>query len=50
MTRITNDPEVCGGRIEINPRVMLGQPVIKGTRVMLDLICRKRPVPISHAS
>jgi uncharacterized protein (DUF433 family) len=25
----------------MNPRVMLGKPVIQGTRVPVDLICRK---------
>lgn len=28
-------------RIEINPRVMLGKPVIRGTRVTVELILRK---------
>ena len=28
-------------RIEINPDVMLGKPVIKGTRVPVELIVRK---------
>jgi uncharacterized protein (DUF433 family) len=28
-------------RIEINPRVMLGKPVIKGTRVPVEIIVRK---------
>ena len=28
-------------RIEINPRVMLGKPVIRGTRVPVELILRK---------
>ena len=28
-------------RIEINPEVMLGKPVIKGTRVTVELIVRK---------
>jgi uncharacterized protein (DUF433 family) len=29
------------GRIEINPRVMLGKPVIRGTRMTVELILRK---------
>jgi Protein of unknown function (DUF433) len=34
----TMEPE---GRIEINPRVMLGKPVIRGTRMTVELILRK---------
>ena len=28
-------------RIEINPKVMMGKPVIRGTRVTIELILRK---------
>ena len=28
-------------RIEFNPRIMLGKPVIKGTRISVELILRK---------
>lgn len=28
-------------RIEINPKVMLGKPVIRGTRVTVELLLRK---------
>ena len=28
-------------RIEINPKVMLGKPVIRGTRISVELILRK---------
>ncbi len=28
-------------RIEINPKVMMGKPVIRGTRLTLELIFRK---------
>ena len=28
-------------RIEINPNVMLGKPVVKGTRVPVELVLRK---------
>ena len=28
-------------RIEVNPRVMMGKPVIRGTRITVDLILRK---------
>jgi len=32
---------VPADRIEINPAVMLGKPVIRGTRVPVELILRK---------
>lgn len=28
-------------RIEINPKIMLGKPVIRGTRIPVELIARK---------
>ncbi len=28
-------------RIEVNPKVMLGKPVIRGTRVSVELVLRK---------
>jgi uncharacterized protein (DUF433 family) len=28
-------------RIEINPKIMLGKPVIRGTRITVELIIRK---------
>ncbi|MCC6298174.1 MAG: DUF433 domain-containing protein [Anaerolineales bacterium] len=34
-------PEKLLERIEVNPEVMLGKPVIKGTRVTVELIVRK---------
>ena len=30
-------------RVEINPKVMLGKPVIRGTRIPVELILRKLP-------
>ena len=31
----------ANGRIEMNPRVMLGKPVIRGTRIPVEIILRK---------
>ena len=28
-------------RIEVNPQIMMGKPVIKGTRIPVDIILRK---------
>ena len=28
-------------RVEVNPRIMLGKPVIRGTRIPVELILRK---------
>ena len=36
-------------RIEINPRVMLGKPVIRGTRIPVKLILRKLSEGASEA-
>jgi uncharacterized protein (DUF433 family) len=36
-------------RIEVNPRVMLGKPVIRGTRIPVDLILRKLSEGASEA-
>ena len=36
-------------RIEINPRVMLGKPVIRGTRITVELILRKLSESASEA-
>jgi uncharacterized protein (DUF433 family) len=30
-------------RVEINPKIMLGKPVIRGTRIPVELIVRKLP-------
>ena len=37
------------GRIEINPKVMLGKPVIRGSRITVDLILRKLAEGATHA-
>jgi uncharacterized protein (DUF433 family) len=36
-------------RVEINPRVMLGKPVIRGTRIPIELILRKLSEGASEA-
>ncbi len=36
-------------RIEVNPKVMLGKPVIRGTRVPVELILRKLAEGASEA-
>ncbi len=35
-------------RIEINPKVMLGKPVIRGTRITVELILRKLGQGATH--
>jgi uncharacterized protein (DUF433 family) len=36
-------------RIEINPRVMLGKPVIRGTRIPVEMLLRKLSEDASEA-
>ena len=36
-------------RIEVNPRVMLGKPVVRGTRIPGELILRKLSEGASEA-
>ena len=36
-------------RVEINPRVMLGKPVIRGTQIPVELILRKLSEGVSDA-
>ena len=36
-------------RIEVNPRVMLGKPVIRGTRIPVELLLRKLSEGASEA-
>lgn len=36
-----NNLELLLQRIEINPKVMLGKPVIKGTRIPVEIILKK---------
>jgi uncharacterized protein (DUF433 family) len=31
----------ANGRIEINPKIMMGKPVIRGTRIPVELVLRK---------
>ena len=35
-------------RIEINPKVMVGKPVIRGTRIPVDMILRKLGTGMSY--
>ena len=35
-------------RVEINPKVMLGKPVIRGTRITVELILRKLAEGATH--
>ena len=37
-------------RIEVNPRVMLGKPVIRGTRIPVEVILRKLSEGASEAA
>jgi uncharacterized protein (DUF433 family) len=37
------------GRIEINPAIMLGKPVVRGTRIPVELILRKLSEGASEA-
>lgn len=37
-------------RIEVNPRVMLGKPVIRGTRIPVELILRKLAEGVTEAN
>jgi uncharacterized protein (DUF433 family) len=39
--RAGNTMPILTDRIEINPDVMLGKPVIRGTRIPVELILRK---------
>jgi uncharacterized protein (DUF433 family) len=36
-------------RIEINPQIMLGKPVIRGTRIPVELILRKLSEDVTEA-
>jgi len=44
---VRSDWKILGGamtvtdRIEINPKVMMGKPVVRGTRIPIELILRK---------
>ncbi len=45
----TGEREMTTDRIEINPEVMLGKPVIRGTRITVELILRKLSEGMSEA-
>ena len=36
------------GRIEVNPKVMLGKPVIRGARITVELLLRKLAEGATH--
>jgi uncharacterized protein (DUF433 family) len=36
------------GRIDMNPKVMLGKPVIRGTRITVELVLRKLADGATH--
>jgi uncharacterized protein (DUF433 family) len=38
---MNGDGMTATNRIEVNPKVMLGKPVIRGTRIPVELILRK---------
>jgi uncharacterized protein (DUF433 family) len=38
---VTAMGDIIQERIEVNPEVMLGKPVIRGTRISVELILRK---------
>jgi len=37
------------GRIQVNPRIVLGKPVIRGTRITVELLLRKLSEGATHA-
>jgi uncharacterized protein (DUF433 family) len=39
----------AASRIEINPKIMLGKPVIRGTRIPVELLLRKMSEGASEA-
>ncbi len=38
---VKEDAMAMTERIEINPKIMLGKPVIRGTRIPVELLLRK---------
>jgi uncharacterized protein (DUF433 family) len=41
MSQVGQEDTVAHERIETNPKVMVGKPVVRGTRVTVELILRK---------
>ena len=46
-TGATFEKNVCARRIETNPEIMDGKPVIRGTRIPVELILRRLGVGLS---
>ena len=41
MNKLGDSPMTITDRIEINPKVMMGKPVVRNTRIPVELILRK---------
>jgi uncharacterized protein (DUF433 family) len=50
MSKLTKENAMQYERIEINPDIMYGKPVIRGTRVPVELVLRKLGAGMSSAA
>ena len=41
ISQVSRESPMTTDRIEINPAVMLGKPVVRGTRIPVEVILRK---------